>query len=158
MRLAHLTAIGLCVVVGSCAAAVPGSSPPDRFDKYRAMAPRGGGFDAAGSYALSEQEQKLNCKQLTGSIAIKIIQMREAGSRVRPSSLAAFAQGATRPTAAGPGYGADIETDLRNDRARLEALNRQLAAKSCPAFDLEAELRPGNTTPPRPVKASGNKA
>ena len=47
----------------------------------------------------------------------------------------------------------DIAADLKNDRARLEALNRQLAAKNCATFDIDAELKPGNTNTPRPVKA-----
>ncbi|MDX2156293.1 MAG: hypothetical protein SFW09_07265 [Hyphomicrobiaceae bacterium] len=158
MRLGRLTVLALMLVVGGCAAAAPGYTPPDaNLDKYKAAAPRGGGFDQAGRYSLSEQEQKLNCKQLTGSITIKIVQMRDARNRIQPSAIASAAQTTVRPIVGGSAYGASIDEDLRTDRARLEALNRQLAAKSCPTFDLDGDLAPGNKNPPRPVKAPGRK-
>jgi hypothetical protein len=60
-----------------------------------------------------------------------------------------------QPIVGGTAYGHDIAADLKRDRARLEALNAQLAAKKCATFDLDAELKPGNTNPPHPVKAKG---
>lgn len=153
MRLAQPAVLGLALIVGACAAAVPGYIPPDaKTEKFKAAAPRGGGFDTAGTYSLTEQEQKLDCKALTGSMTIKIIQMRDAGNRPKPSAIASAAQGVARPVLGGTLTGQSLEDDLRRDRARLEALNRQLASKACPTFDIDAELKLGNTAPPRPLK------
>ena len=155
----QVSALGIALAVGACAAAVPGYQPPDpKLDKIKAAAPKGGGFDAAGSYSLTDQERDLDCKRLTGSITVKIVQMRDAGNRAKPTIVAATAQSAVRPLFGGSTYGQDIEADLKRDRARLEALNSQLVAKACPSFDLDAELKPGNTNPPRPVKPQKKKA
>lgn len=149
----HTASITLAIFSSACAAAVPGYQPPDpKLDRIRDAAPTGGGIDAAGVYNLTDQEQELDCKRLSGSISIKILQMRDAGNRAEPSALAAGAQAAARPLVGGTTYGQDVAADLARDRTRLEALNRQLAAKSCPTYDLDAELKPGNTNPPRPIK------
>lgn len=151
----RIAAFGLAVLVGACAQATPGYMPPSpKLDKIRAAAPKGGGFDEAGAYHLTDQEKDLDCKKLTGSISIKILQMRDAGNRAKPSTIAATAQAAARPLVGGTTYGQDIASDLKRDRARLETLNGQLAAKKCPTFDLDAELKPGNADAPRPVKAA----
>jgi hypothetical protein len=150
----HAAALALAIAVSACAAAVPGYQPPDpKLDRIKAAAPKGGGFDESGSYNLTDQELELDCKRLSGSITVKIIQMRDTDNRARPSALAAGAQAAARPLVGGTVYGQDVAADLRRDRARLDALNRQLVAKACPAFDLDAELKPGNSNPPRPLKA-----
>lgn len=148
------TALGVALLLGGCAAAVPGYQPPSaKLDRFKAATPTGGGFDTAGtSYKLSDQEQKLDCKALNGSITVKIIQMRDLANRQRPSPIAAAAQGVARPIVGGTAYGADVDADFRRDRARLDALNAQLASKKCPTYDLEAELKPGNANPPRPQK------
>lgn len=158
MRLRHLAVLGLSLLVGACAAAAPGYVPPTaKTEKIKAAAPRGGGFDSTGAYNLTDQEQGLDCKGLTGSMTIKIIQMRDAGNRAKPSAVAATAQGAMRPLFGGTTTGQSLEDDLRRDRARLEAMNRQLGAKSCAVFDIEAELKPGNTQTPKPLKAAKGK-
>lgn len=159
MQLSRFAALGVAMLLGACAAAVPGYQPPNpKLDKFRAAAPTGGGFDPAGTtYSLTDQEQKLDCKGLNGSITIKILQMRDISNRPRPSAIAAAAQGAAKPIVGGTTYGANVEADYHRDRARLEALNGQLAAKKCPTYDLEAELKPGNANPPRPQK-TGKKA
>ena len=150
LRAAPLAAMAL--LLAGCAAATPGYVPatPKR-DKMLALAPRGGGLDETGTYQLSEQEKKLDCKQLTGSVTVKILQMRDAGSRKEASTAAAVAQQVARPVMGGTTYGVSTQSDLASDRARLAALNGQLAAKGCRTFDLEAELKPGNTAQPQPI-------
>ena len=153
MRARHVTVIGLTLLAGACAQAMPGYVPPTaKTEKIKALTPKGGGFDANGTYHLTDQEKELDCKKLTGSIAIKIVQMRDAGNRVKPSAFATTAQKNIKAVYGGSGYGYDIETDLKNDRARLETLNATLAAKSCPTYDLDADLKPGNSAAPHPVK------
>ncbi len=153
MRLMRLAGVGLSLIAGGCAAAMPGYTPPDpKADKIRAAAPTGGGFDGAGAYSLTDQERGLDCKALNGSITVKIIQMRDVANRARPSAAASAAQGAVRPVFGGTNYGENIDADYRRDRARLDALNRQLASKACPTYDIDAELKPGNTNPPRAQK------
>lgn len=142
----------LALFAGGCAAAVPGYVPPSPLrNKMQAAVQTGGGIDEQGVYHLTDQEKKLDCRQLNGSITIKILQMREAGDRRAPSDAAAFAQKSIRSVEGSTVHGQDLAADLARDRARLQALNGQLAAKGCRTFDLEAELKPGNTERPRPV-------
>ena len=152
MRLADLCALALALTLVGCAAAMPGYVPPsERRDKMLAAAPKGGGFDDSGTYKLTEQEQKLDCKHLNGGITVKILQMRDAANRAKPSAVATTAQQVARPFKGGTTYGVDLGKDYQADRARLEALNKQLADKACRTFDLDAELKPGNTATPSPV-------
>jgi hypothetical protein len=149
------TAISLCLLaslLAGCAAAMPGYVPstPQR-EKMLAAAPKGGGFDQSGTYALTEQEQKLDCKSLTGGITIKIIQMREASSRATPSAAAKLTGDTWRTVKGGTAYAQDLGEDYRRDRARLETLNGRLVEKGCKSFDIEAELKPGNKDVPKPT-------
>lgn len=144
--------LGLCLALTGCAAALPGYVPPSKQrDRMLAARQTGGGFDEDGTYKMTEQEQKLDCKALTGSITVKILQMREADNRAQPTSLAKTAQKAVRPFKGGTTYGEDTTTDLERDRARLATLNTQLAAKGCKSFDIAKELAPGNTDTPAPT-------
>ncbi|MGE0766551.1 MAG: hypothetical protein AB7L90_08820 [Hyphomicrobiaceae bacterium] len=153
MACRQIAALFLAALVAGCAAAVPGYQPPTpKLEKLRNSMPKGGGFDDTGSYHLTDQELALDCKRLNGSITIKIKHMRASSGRVQPSVVASSAQAVTRPLVGGTTYGQNISADLRRDRARLDALNRQLAEKKCPTYDLDAELAQGNDKPPRPIK------
>ncbi|MBS0240744.1 MAG: hypothetical protein JSS20_01120 [Proteobacteria bacterium] len=159
MRATHIVSVGVALALGACAQAMPGYQPPDaKMDKYRATIQKGGGFDDVGTYRLTDQEKALDCKALNGSITVKILQMRDAPNRTKASSLSNAMQTTVQGVAGGPTYGISIEQDLKRDRVRLEALNGQLAAKNCPTYDLDAELKPGNTATPRPVKPGRKKA
>ena len=152
MRAAVPVIFATAFAVAGCAAAMPGYVPPsEKRDRMLAAVPTGGGFDAQGGYQLTEQEQKLGCKEINGSITVKILQMREAPKRADPSLVAKTAQNVTRPLLGATRHGTDTAADLARDRARLETLNRRLAEKDCRTFDLEAELKPGNTATPHPV-------
>lgn len=147
-----LTWVSIAAVIGGCAQAMPGYVPPSpKRDKMLAAAPKGGGLDEAGVYHLTEQEQKLDCKHLNGSISVKIVQMRAAGDRAQPSVASNTMRAAMEPLKGGTTYAKDTATDYKNDRARLEALNKRLAEKNCRTYDLEAELKPGNTAQPAPI-------
>jgi len=140
-------------VLAGCAAAEPGFMPPSPlYDKLHSKLANGGGMAADGRYILNDQETKLDCKKINGSIHVGILQLREVAGRHRPLSVAVQTQKVTSTVVAGSSYGMDPDGEAARARARLEALNARLAEKNCPTFDLAAELKPGNTTPPSPVR------
>lgn len=142
----------MAMLLAGCAAAMPGYVPstPQR-EKMLAAAPKGGGFNESGTYSLTEQEQKLDCKGITGGMTIKIIQMRDAGSRAAPSTAAKAVGDTWRTVKGGTSYAQDLGADYRRDRARLETLNARLVEKGCKSFDIEAALKPGSTDVPKPT-------
>ncbi len=141
--------LSLAVMLGGCAAAVPGYVPPTpSYEKARAAAPIGGGFDQSGNYSLSKQETELDCKRLTGGITVKILQMRDRENRKSASLVSTSIQKAVRPAMGGTTYAADLDADYQRDRKRLEALNARLIEKRCKSFDIDAQLKPGNTDTP----------
>lgn len=151
MRGSRLTVMCLMLAVAGCAAAMPGYVPPSKVhDKLEAAKQTGGGFDGDGSYRLTDQEQKLDCKHLTGSMTVKILQMRDSGSRKDPSQIAQAAQKTIQPISKSTTYGVSVSEDYRRDRARLDTMNKQLAGKGCRTFDLDHELAPGNSATPTP--------
>ena len=93
-------------------------------------------------YELTAEEKSLDCKRLTGRMQIRILQTRDASVKVNSSALGRGMQSAVTPVLGGTTYGADPAADAARDRAVLEAMNKQLAAKKCPTYDLDAELRP----------------
>ncbi|NJO35857.1 MAG: hypothetical protein HC869_25020 [Rhodospirillales bacterium] len=140
-------------VLTGCAAAAPGFSPSDtRADKLHTV-PAGGGMTPEGRYVLNDQESKLDCRRLSGSIHVGILQLREQAARHRPSPVAAQMQKMSTPVTGGSAYGMDPDGEAARTRARLEAFNARLAEKNCPTYDLAAELKPGNTAQPTPVRA-----
>ncbi len=98
------------------------------------------------AYELTAEEKALNCKQLTGRMQVRILQSRDLIQRNDSSALGRGMQSAVTPIFGGATQGADPAADAARDRAVLEALNKQLAAKKCPTYDLDAEMRP------RPVR------
>lgn len=130
-------------------------------DKKPAKEVDAGTFDANGRYQLSASEQKFDCKKLNGRMQMRIMQLRaELADPVRPSGAAQGLQQVTNPAlklmfGGASGYGTDRDAQLGRDRAMLDAYNAQLAAKSCPTYDLAAELKKGPSDPaPAPVRAA----
>lgn len=148
-------ALILAVALAGCAAAEPGFSPssgkPSKFKVL--LSGEGGSMSSDGRYILSDHEQTLDCKKIGGIIHVGILQLREAGQRHRPSIAAKAAKTAVSPVIAGSSHGMDPDADHARALARAEALNVRLAEKGCAMFDLKAELAPGNTSSPAPVKA-----
>jgi hypothetical protein len=141
--------IAACALAG-CASTVPGLSPDPADKQYKG--PVAGGIAPDGRYVLSDQEAKLDCRKLSGTIHVGILQMREQAARHRPSPVAVQMQKMSAPVTGGSAYGMDPDGDAARARARLEAFNARLAEKNCPVYDLAAELKPGNTYPPAPVR------
>jgi hypothetical protein len=92
-------------------------------------------------YQLSEREKKLDCKKLTGTMQVRILQIRDYDSRNKASLAARGMQSVVTPIWGGTTEGLDPDGQYRKDLAMLEAYNRQLAAKNCKTFDLAAELK-----------------
>lgn len=152
----RLLALVTAGALAGCAAAVPGFSPPNtRTDKLHGNASAGGGMTADGHYALTESEAKFDCKKLSGTIHVGILQLREASTRHRPSPVASQLQKMSAPVNGGSAYGMDPDAEAARTRTRIEAFNARLAERKCPTYDLAAELKPGNTAPPAPVKTTG---
>lgn len=116
-----------------------------------------GALDGNGVYQLGPAELKFDCKKLTGRIQLRLLSLRDAAAVESSSTAARVIHGAAGAALGGSTARADPDADRRRDRAMVEAYNRQLAAKGCKTFDLEAELRkpPGLDTPaPRGQKAA----
>jgi hypothetical protein len=91
-------------------------------------------------YQLSEEELKFDCKKLTGTMQIRILQMRGYDTNKKTSTVARSLQSLTTPIFGGTKEGVDPDGQYLKDRAMLEAYNRQLGVKQCKTFNLDAEL------------------
>jgi hypothetical protein len=149
MRLHRSLLISLaCLMSGGCATALPGGTP---VPPKPLPADTRGTYDGK-AYVLSDAEQKLDCKKLTGRMQVRILQIRDTAERPKPSETGQTAFSTFTTITGKPTYGSDPDRQLANDRAVLEAYNRQLAAKGCATYNLDDELRaqPASVTP-KPV-------
>lgn len=102
-------------------------------------------------YRLNDTERNLDCRTLTGRMAVRIMQLRDYHSRVQASAASRGIQSTVSPIlGGGSGSSAGLDPDGRyaRDRAQLAAYNELLAQKDCANFDIEAELNPGAKGPP----------
>ena len=118
-----------------------------------------GTIDSSGTYQLSAEEQAMDCKRLTGRIQIRILQMREMQPAAKPSGLSNDLRQQAAPITGlllgkSSSYTNDPAKRQADDRAMLNAYNKQLAAKGCKTFNLDAELsqKPGGKELPRPAQ------
>lgn len=135
----------LCLALAACAAAMPGYAPPTANEKKaaqmkRVAATEGGTLTQTGIYQLSTDEEKLDCKRLTGSMQIMLAHLKDARTRSSPSPVSSGAQQFFAPIIGGSVKASDRDATLTRERARIDAYNRALAAKHCKTFDVEAEL------------------
>lgn len=101
-----------------------------------------GGAEGTPAYQLNDKELKLSCKDLTGRMQVRILQIRDAVPANDGSALSRGMQGMAASIFGGSSAETDPGGQLARDRAQLEAYNRQLAAKKCKTFNLSDELRP----------------
>ena len=94
-----------------------------------------------GVYELSAAEQKLNCKQLSGRIQVRIMQIRDYGEHPGSSQLSRGLQSAFSSTVGTSAKGLDPDGTQAEDLKRLTAYNQQLAAKGCKSYNLDQELQ-----------------
>lgn len=112
------------------------------------------------TYQLTPEEQALECKQLTGRMQIRILEIRDYNERSRTTLAARALQSGSTTVFGGPKAGIDPDGTYAKDRATLEAYNAQLAAKGCKTYDLESELQPQDVrvTPTATIKPVGGAA
>lgn len=137
--------------IGPTSALTPPPSAPQAAETVSRLPPPEGG-----GYRLTETELELDCRKLTGRMAVRIVQIRDFQSRSQSTALSRGIQTATAPVLGGHTAGTDPGNRYARDRAQLEAFNRRLAEKDCANFDLDAELSPTAKDPPRtrPVNRS----
>ncbi len=73
---------------------------------------------------------------------VRILQVRDYRERDKTTLVSRGMQVATSSVIGGSQEGVYVDSRYEKDRAVLEAYNRQLAAKNCKTFDLDAELKP----------------
>lgn len=97
-----------------------------------------------GKYELSQDELAMDCKRMTGSMNITISRLRDAATRKGGSGLAEAAHKTMPLITQGSTASADRQTSMSRERAKLDAYNRQLAARNCKTLDIDAELARAN--------------
>ena len=138
--LARLIFPATLLLLAACAA-VPGYSPPPFKEKSKAFTPlESGDVTSDGQYEMSATEKLMDCKRLTGSMQITISRLKDSYGRAEPTAGAKAAQTTVAPVLGGTTVGADRKALYARERAKLDAYNRELAAKGCKTLDVEAEL------------------
>ncbi|NOT72974.1 MAG: hypothetical protein HOP09_17380 [Hyphomicrobium sp.] len=109
---------------------------------------------------LSADEQALECKQLTGRMQIRILEIRDYNERNRTTIASRALQSGVGAVFGGSKSGLDPSGRYAQDRAMLDAYNKQLGVKGCKTYDLEAELKPQDfrVTPEAKIKPASGKA
>jgi hypothetical protein len=140
--LARLLSMAAAVLLlAACAAVVPGYTPPPFKAQGKGWTPgESGDVGSDGKYAMSEQEQALDCKRLAGSMHITIARLKDPHFREEASAMATAAHKWVAPAFGGSTVGSDRQAEYERERAKLDAYNRQLAAKNCKTVDIDAEL------------------
>lgn len=141
-------------MIAACAAAAPGHSA----EKISpAIIPNFSLPDlsaASATYKLSTDEMAYDCKKLSGHIRVRIRQLRSTRADKKTSAVARSMQHAATPLVGGTLRGIDPDGDNARDLAMLKVYNGRLAVKSCPTYNLERLLAPGNTDDPLPDRVA----
>lgn len=133
--LAIFAQLGVGVVAFGCATSAPEMTSPS--SQANSPSPH---------YQLDAKEQKLNCKELTGRMRVRILQIRDANTSRNGTVIARGMQTTATSIFGGGKEGSDPSGQYARDRAQLDAYNAALAAQKCKTFDLNAELQPKNYT------------
>ena len=157
-------AVLLAAACCSAVLAAPAAEAQKKPGEKKAVVSDAGTFDASGRYVLSEAELKLECKKLSSRVSLRLLQLRaELADKSQPTVAAQTLQQVTGPAlklmyGGASSYGTDRGSQLRRDRAVIEAYNQQLTAKSCQPYDTEAELKKTPADPsPSPIPKSAVK-
>ena len=139
--LARILVPAALIALTACAA-MPGYTPPSFGGEKKSQfgQPLESGDMRGGRYEMSATEKAMDCKRLTGSMQITISHLKDSYGREDPSAVASTAQTWAGPLFGSSGKGADRQAVYTRERAKLDAYNEELAAKSCKTLDVEAEL------------------
>jgi hypothetical protein len=155
----RLIAIVPPLLVAACAGAGVGSGGTSPLIPAAAAA-NAPADTASGDYVLSANEQKLNCKQISGRMQVRILQVRDYNERMRASQVSRGLQSAFAGTFGNSSKGVDPDGSHAADLKMLRAYNQLLVAKGCKSYDLDSELQqrdplatPATTVPPPKGKA-----
>lgn len=89
---------------------------------------------------MSAEELALDCRKLTGRMQVRILQVRSYSEKRATSGLSKGLQSSIVPVFGGTTQGMSPDEQYAIDRAQLEAYNKQLVAKGCKSYDLDAAL------------------
>jgi hypothetical protein len=138
---ARLCFLAILLLLGACAAAMPGYTPPPFREPNKNAAPmKSGEMTSDGRYEMADEERQMDCKRTAGSMSIIIERLKYRASEVGTSNLAITANKLVSPMRKTSEKGLDRDAEYIRDRARLEAYNRHLASKGCDRVNIEAEL------------------
>ena len=94
-----------------------------------------------GLYEMSKDELAMDCMRMTVSMKITINRLRDAATRQGGgSNLAEQAHKSVPIIMQGSTAAADYRATQARERAKLDAYNRNLAARNCKTLDIDAEL------------------
>jgi hypothetical protein len=88
-------------------------------------------------------ENKLSCKQLTGRIQVKIMELRGYSDSKQASALSRGIQSGLVATFGNADHGVDPQGDYAADIKKLHEDNARLVAQNCKSYDIDAELKKG---------------
>ena len=85
-------------------------------------------------------DDKLTCKQITGRMQVRIMEIRGHGERQQASSLSRGMQAGLAATFGNTAHGVDPEGTYAADLKTLSDYNQRLVAMGCKSYNLEFEL------------------
>ncbi|CAA2138654.1 hypothetical protein HYPP_01066 [Hyphomicrobium sp. ghe19] len=85
-------------------------------------------------------DDKLNCKQISGRMQVRILQLRGFADRKQASGLARGIQAGMAATFGNLSHGTDPQGAYAEDIKSLQAYNQRLVAMGCKSYDLDSEL------------------
>jgi hypothetical protein len=146
--LARLCCLAILALLGACAAAMPGYTPPPFKQTNKSSQPmKSGEMTPDGRYEMADEEKEMDCKRTAGAMSIVIERLKYRATEISSSKLAVAGAKAIAPLRKTSDKGFDRDAEYLRDRARLAAYNRHLTSKGCPTVDIEAEL----ARPPEPI-------
>lgn len=94
---------------------------------------------------LDKPDDKLTCKQITGRMQVKIMELRDFNSEKQASGLSRGIQSGLSATFGNLSHGTDPQGDYAAAIQKLHDYNQRLVAKNCKSYDLNTELAKKNS-------------
>jgi hypothetical protein len=86
-------------------------------------------------------DDKLSCKQISGRMQIKIMELRGYSQDKQASGLSRGIQTGLAATFGNQAHGIDPQGDYEADIKQLHDYNQRLVEKNCKSYDLDVELK-----------------